>query len=163
MVKTRKNNKNMRRKQRGGVAFAKASGPVGKPWDGSNVKSWPGVSKPSQSNYLKLNTYENDPVGYIESTRNQKGGKAKKYMKKSCKKGKKSQRKNARKTMNKMKKVNKKNKTHKQKGGRRDSMIPQDLVNIGRNVEFSINELINNWQGKLPPMSPSPVVQPLAV
>lgn len=49
----------------------------------------------------------------------------------------------------------------KKRGGRRDSILPQELVNLYRGGENSLQRFVANFQGLQEPVSPMPAVQSL--
>jgi hypothetical protein len=102
---------------------------VGQSW-GSSVSKWPGVDGVSDNrNYYTLNEYYQDPKMMIV------GGKKKKQTRK-----KRTFRSNTRK--------------NKKKGG--STIVPQDLINFGRNIGYSINSTYNTLRGVDAPTNPLP-------
>lgn len=153
----------------GGHGLPPVAGPtVGAPW-GANVNQWPGVAGiDGQTNYLKLNNYDYDvqTQGIIQegsqitigggkrrkkgggkcninpydvnptipngSNATYYGGKKRKHTKKGGRKG----------------------KTRTKKGG--FSIIPQDLVNMGRTFTYGIGSAYNSLNGYPQPVNPLP-------
>lgn len=142
-----KHRKTMRKKMRGGVAFSPASYPVGNSWNSGDVNSWAGVVRgvSETGNHLPFKGSNVEP--HPESSRNNHNG--------GSKRG------------SRTKYAGYKKRSHRRskrilKGGSRDTLMPQSLVNLGRNLTFGAGDLINTWSGKQPMLSPSPTVQPIA-
>jgi hypothetical protein len=118
--------------QQHGGSFYKPAAPipgpfVGQPWT-TKVDGWPGVNGVgADRNYLEYNLYHKDPQTMMIVN----GGSKRRYTK-----GKKS----------------KKSKRMKKGGG----LIPQDLVNLGRNVSFNIGSAYNALNGYPAPVNPLP-------
>lgn len=131
-----------RKYMRGGVAFSPASYPVGASWQSGDVNSWAGVVNgvSHTGNHLAFKGGLVEP--HPESSSNTQCG--------PCKGG-------SRRRRNKQK-------THKRRlrGGSRTTLMPQSLVNLGRQITFGAGDLINSWSGKQPILSPAPTVQPIA-
>lgn len=155
-----------------------AGGPVGKPFDGGNPDSWPGVegNVSKNGNFYPYNSDKvvDPPV----STPNelQSGGKKRRTRKrhhKKAKKAKKSRR--GRKSMSKRRKskgkkqnskrkhIGKRKSRGKMRGGSTRSYVGQPIRNIFRNAKFGAGELVNNWNGRPTPISydPNPSSQPI--
>lgn len=69
--------------------------------------------------------------------------------------GSRGQKKTKRKTKRK-----RKSKRLRKKGGRRYTLLPQGLVNTGRDVQFGLESVYNGFQGYPSPVNPSPTFQP---
>lgn len=134
--------RSQRKSMRGGVAFSPASYPVGASWQSGDVNSWAGVVKgvSQTGNHLAFKGGLVEP--HPESSSNTQCG--------PCKGGSRRRR--------------HKRKTNKRylRGGSRDTLMPQSLVNLGRQITFGAGDLINSWSGKQPMLSPAPTVQPIA-
>ena len=63
-------------------------------------------------------------------------------------------------TGSKGQKRRRKSKRLRKRGGKRNTLLPQSLVNTGRDVEFNLGEVYNGFQGVPPPVNPSPTYQP---
>lgn len=145
------------RRKRGGVSFSPASYPVGSSWQPNNVGSWAGVLKgvSDTGNHFafKGGIVESHP----ESTPNIESYGGGRRRSRHSRKNKKTSR-------NKRSKHSRKNNSRHKilRGGSRNTLMPQSLVNLGRSVVFGAGELVNSWSGKQAPLSPSPTVQPIA-
>ena len=110
-----------------------ALGTVGQPW---TATEWPGQDGISGNrNFYALNEYNQynpQTVGIVNerSTISLKGGKHKRN-----------------------KKTIKRKRKHSKKGG---TLLPQDLVNVGRNISFQIGKTYNALSGVPPPVNPMP-------
>ena len=103
---------------------------VGSSWT-PQVSGWPGVAGlPGQTNYLKLNEYENgDPQTQgIQFNRD---------------------------TMTPTKGGRGRGRGRNKKGGA-GTLIPQDLVNLGRTLTYGLGSAYNNINGYAQPVSPLP-------
>ncbi|MGI9555099.1 MAG: hypothetical protein ACR2M6_03905 [Vampirovibrionia bacterium] len=131
---------------------------VGPAWDGGDIQKWPGVAGfQGVTNHLAHNNnpFLPDPV---DSSSSRRGGKKKSKAKKSKRKASK----NAKKKSNKSKK---RRTMKKQRGGSRhgNTLIPQQLVNLGRNAEYSIERWWSGLTGSAPPVNPDPSKQPIGM
>ena len=107
---------------------------VGSAWNGS-VGGWPGVNGiGGDRNYLAQNMYYTDPQTMMKL-----GGKRKKQGKKS--------------------KKNKKNKKNGERNG--GGLIPQDLVNLGRDISYNMGSAYNSLNGYPQPVNPAPYMDQL--
>ena len=167
-------------------AITPAGGPVGKPFEGGNPDSWPGVSGDASKNGNHY-SYSKEVVDPPVSTVNQQvGGKKRRTRKrhhKKAKKAKKSRR--GRKSMSKRRKTRGKKRsgkrkhlgkrksrgkkrgrraTRKMRGGSSRDLIGMPIRNGGRAAIFGVQELVNNWNGRPTPISadPNPTNQPLS-
>ena len=167
-------------------AITPASGSVGKPFEGGNPDSWPGVDGNASKNGNFLPYNSDKVVGTPISTSNQIGGKKRRTRKrhhKKAKKAKKSRR--GRKSMSKRRKSRGKKRsgkrkhvgkrksrgkkrsgkrtTKKMRGGSSRDLVGMPLRNAYRNAMFGAGELVNNWNGRPTPISsdPNPSNQPL--
>lgn len=151
---TMRRRKTVRGAMRGGVAFSPASYPVGASWQSGNVDSWAGVVKgvAQTGNHLQFRGGLVEP--HPESSSNTQCGPCKGGSRRRSRKNKsvsKHSRRNRRRLRNKA-----------QRGGARDTLMPQSLVNLGRQITFGAGDLINSWSGKQPMLSPAPTEQPIA-
>ena len=105
---------------------------VGPAWDGGDIQKWPGVAGvQGVTNHLdRIKTFLPDPVN-SSSTR---GGKRKSKSKRKASKKAKKKSKQRKRTMK------------KQRGGSThgNTLLPQQLVNLGRNVEYSLERLFHS-------------------
>ena len=132
------------KKIKGGMVSSPAAGPVGYSWEGGNVDTWPGVSGSTNANIqgaTMSNHFSVSPngivVGGIEPaestvdsrilTPNMNGGKRRKTQKKLKKHGK------------------------KMKGG-----FYQEIVNLGRGIQYGVNGGYYDLVGKNQPLSQNP-------
>ena len=108
-----------------------AVGNIGYPWTG-DINSWPGVAGvDGQSNYLAKNNYLVDPQTSMLSERDGQLGPALLTNTPNLRGGK---------------------KLRKRGGG----LIPQDLVNLGRQVQFNLGSTYNALNGYPLPVNPKP-------
>lgn len=125
----------------GNAGIPYPDGLVGEPWTPSS-ETWPGVNGiPGDSNYYPQNTYNVDPqTAMIATGANPPfsvGGK-------------------------RVRKINIKGKRHskgrkeKQRGGSISNFLPQDLVNLGRQVSFGVGSTYNALTGYPAPVNPQP-------
>ena len=128
---------------------------VGGPWKDDDIETWPGVSGvPGESNYLEYNTnpFLPDPENTsITHNKNMKGGKKVQKSKKSkkMKGGKKAQK-------------SKKSKKIKRGGSHHGStLLPQSIVDLGRNLQYNIEGIYSAFTGSSSPVNPDPMVQPI--
>lgn len=118
--------------QLGGNSFYKPAGPipgpfVGQPW-GAPVKDWPGVNGISNDrNYLAYNTYPTDP----QTAMKLRGGRRKNTKRRRRGRGKRG-------------------------GNALTALIPQDLVNLGRDIGFNTGSAYNALNGYPAPVNPLP-------
>jgi hypothetical protein len=152
---------------------------VGGPWKGDDIETWPGVSGiPGESNYLEYNTnpFLPDPENTsITHNKPMKGGK-KAQKSKKMKGGKKAQK---GKKSKKMKGGMKAQKSKKMKGGMKaqkgkkskkikrggshhgSTLLPQSIVDLGRNLQYNIEGIYSAFTGSSSPVNPDPMVQPI--
>ena len=150
--KHNKTNKKVRgNKVRGGNPFRPVPAPfVGKPW-GPPITDWPGVDGVDGGrNYLAQNMYLNDPQtmmklegGGKQRVKTRRAKRGRKTFKKTYHYGKKNIKRNTR--INTYKK-------HKRGGG----LVPQDLVNLGRDFAFHAKSAYNTINGYPLPVNPAP-------
>ena len=142
---------------------------VGEPWTPGNIEGWPGVAGvDGVTNYFKNNEMPNlpDSISTINHYNNYyNGGKRKKHMKGKSKKHMKSKVKKHMKKRNtrKHKKSMKRTKRRGLKGGKHhgSTIMPQPLVNLGREVGFSGENFFNTFVGRQAPVDPNPTIQPI--
>ena len=121
-------------KMKGGMISSPASGPVGYPWDGGNIGSWPGAQASNgldtngmtMSNHLPLSK-DGIVVGGINVARSSSDDQLLKGGRKMKRKGK------------------------DQKGG-----FFQEIVNLGRGIQDNVNGGYFNLMGKTQPISQNP-------
>lgn len=130
---------------RGGAAYP--NGLLGDSWKGS-TDGWPGVDGiQGNRNHLPLNEYKTDISRKMESIGAEypfTGGKRRRNRRRNNK------------SKNNKTKNNKNNKTKKQKGGALSNLMTQDLINLGRNFQFSMNSSYNMMKGLPEPVDPTP-------
>jgi hypothetical protein len=157
---------------------------VGEDWNGGDIESWPGISgnASSHGNYYKFKggvvephpeSSTNNHIGgrsHRRSNRRIKHRRSRSHKRSRTHRNKRSRRhhkqtrcmkkdKNSRHTSRHTKRRrHTHHKQYKQKGG---GFITQPFVNLGRNIVFGAEELISGWNGKQPPLSPSPTIQPI--
>jgi len=130
------NSMQMDKMQMGGNHFYKPAAPipgpfVGESWDPPSSK-WPGVDGMSNNrNYLAYNNYPTDP----QTAMRLEGG--------SRSRSKRSNRRS-----------NKRTKSRSKRGG--FAFIPQDLVNLGRDVGYNLGSAYNGLNGYPAPVNPLP-------
>jgi hypothetical protein len=127
---------------KGGTNLPYPNGLLGKAWTPA-ISGWPGIDGISMDrNHLGYNTYDNDvsrqmrDVGANPPYTYLKGGKRRNTYKRSDKKNK-----------NKSK-----SKTKTLKGG----FLGQDLINVGRQVQYGIGSAYNGIRGYTSPVNPLP-------
>lgn len=120
------------------------NGLIGDAWGGS-VSKWPGVDGVDGGrNYLAPNMYKVDPQtqGVINERAVQMGGRKCRCGGRKCKCGSRKNRYIA------------KNRSRYSK--RAGGLLPQDLVNLGRNMAFGLGSSFNTVRGYAAPVNPSP-------
>ena len=132
---------------KGGSSLPYPNGLLGDAWTPS-ISGWPGIDGISMDrNHLGYNTYDNDvsrqmlDVGANPPYTYLKGGKRRNTYKRS--KNNKTQNAN---------KNNKKRKRKTQKGG----FLGQDLINVGRQIQYGIGSAYNGIRGFTSPVNPLP-------
>ena len=127
---------------KGGASLPYPNGLLGKAWTPS-ISGWPGVDGVSMGrNHLGYNTYDNDVsrqmrnVGANPPFTYLKGGKRHKTSNKN----------------NRSKNNKRKSKT--QKGG--INFLGQDLINVGRQLQYGVGSAYNGIRGYTSPVSPLP-------
>lgn len=141
----------------GGVVSSPSAGPVGQPWVGHDESSW------GQGNHYPYHAGNLEALPVI-SQAEQSGGRRRRRRKTKRTRTRKSKRTRSgsrTRTRTRTRSTGRRRR-HVQRGGGRSTLIPQPLVNLARNVEFGMQSGMNLHQGKPPPMSPSPIVQPIA-
>jgi len=133
--------------QKGGASLPYPNGLLGKAWTPS-ISGWPGVDGVSMGrNHLGYNTYDNDVsrqmrnVGANPPFTYLKGGKRHK----TSNKNKRSKNKRSKNT---------KRKSKTQKGG--INFLGQDLINVGRQIQYGVGSAYNGIRGYTSPVSPLP-------
>ena len=139
---------------------------VGGPWTPGNIEGWPGVAGvDGVPNHLEHNKNPFLPDPMPTSNHHYNGGKRKKHMKGKSKKHMKGKSKKHMKKRNtrKHKKSMKRTKRRGLKGGKHhgSTIIPQPLVNLGREVGFSGENFYNTFVGRQAPVDPNPTIQPI--
>lgn len=122
----------------GGIPYP--NGLVGKAWT-PNSSSWPGVDNiPGDGNHFTLNKYNNDISRQMIDV-----GASPPF------------------TIGGGKRKNRKNRSNKrQKGGVMSNLISQDLINLGRQSQFSLGSAYNGLFGYKQPVNPMPWKDQLA-
>jgi hypothetical protein len=117
------------------------NGSVGTPWIGKNTQTWPGVDKvPGNSNHFPLNKYSDDVSRQMINT-----GSAPPF---SVGGGRRRKRKNTKKNTKKHRKS--------QKGGIFANTIGQDVLNLGRQINYNLGSSYNAIKGYQAPVNPMP-------
>jgi hypothetical protein len=147
---------------------------VGEPWDGGDIKTWPGVSgTQGVSNHLSQNTNPFLPDPLDTNGIHIKGGgrksiKSRKSNKKSIKKSRKSRKhkksiKKSRKSRKHKKSRKKSRKTFRRsrkiyKGGSHHggTLMPQSLVDLWRDGGYQLEKGYSAITGDNPPVNPNP-------
>ena len=112
-----------------------ALGTVGQPWNATECPGQDGIS--GNRNFYALNEYSQynpQTVGIVNerSTISLKGGKTR------------------------MIKIKRKSRKHGKKSKKGGSLLPQDLVNVGRNISFQMGKTYNALSGVPSPVNPMP-------
>ena len=119
----------------GNAGIPYPDGLVGKPWTPA-ISSWPGVDGISGNrNYIPPNTYNEDisrQMKDLGANPPYLGGRRRK------------------------KRKNKKTKKQRQRGGNFSNFLGQDLINLGRQVQFGFGTTYNALAGYSAPVSPLP-------
>lgn len=163
------------RRLRGGMISSPAAYPQGEAW-GPPVRMWPGVQGDA-SQFGNHYSYNTNVEPWPESTSNTScgpcavGGKRTKRRGKGKSKGTKRKtrrtRRAARRAKGRMSRRSRsrggkgKRQTRARRGGSRDTIIPQELVNGYRSVGHSLQQFAADWQGVSGPASPLPADQTL--
>lgn len=128
----------------GNAGIPYPDGLVGSPTLPGVPSTWPGVGGiPGDNNYYAYNNYRVDPQLEIIATGANPpfslvGGRKTRKQKQHSKKGKQNKHK------------------HKQKGGDLTGILPQDLVNLGRQFQFGVGSAYNALTGYPAPVNPQP-------
>ena len=136
--------------------FKPAVAKVGGPWDGSNPETWPGVEgKAGVTNHYahNINPFLPDPESTPLTHYNPETPKA------GMSGGRKRK---GKPTKSKGKPTKGKGKTSKRGGGSHgNTIVPQPVVNLGRNVVYQGENFWNALVGNAPAVDPDPMVQPI--
>ena len=177
MAKGRKHTKrsSRARRLRGGMISSPAAYPQGEAW-GPSVRTWPGVQG-NASEFGNHYSYNTDVEPWPESTSNTScgpcatGGKRTKRRGKGKGKGTKRKARRTRRTTKRSR--SKTSRRHRarlgrgkrhsktRRGGSRDTIMPQELVNGYRGALNGLQSFAANWQGIPEPASPMPADQTL--
>ena len=134
---------------------------VGPAWDGGNLERWPGVAGVAgQTNHLAQNTnpFLPDPKNTSSNRDNLVGGrKSRRHTRKS--------RKHTRKSRKHTRKSRRHSHKRKFRGGSKhgNTLFPQSLVNLGRNMQFNAESTWSSFTGAQQPVNPDPLVQPIGL
>jgi len=138
--------------QKGGASLPYPNGLLGNAWTPS-ISGWPGVDGISMDrNHLGYNTYNNDisrqmrNVGANPPFTYLKGGKRRKTANKRSK--------NKRSKNKRSKNKNNKRKSKSQKAG--NNFLGQDLINVGRQLQYGVGSAYNGIRGYTAPVNPLP-------
>jgi len=131
-------------------------GLVGKPWTPA-IGGWPGVDQiAGDRNYLDYNQYKVDPQTALISVGANRpflfGGKSSKKGRKGGKWGKGGKERKGRKEGKG--KRGKRSKT--MKGGALSNLLPQDFLNLGRQIQYNMGSAYNAINGYAQPVNPMP-------
>lgn len=128
----------------GGWNSGRSNPNVGYPWAGGDVKTWPGVSGTLKgatvANHFPVSKYGVPAGGFDPPMLSNPGLLPGEGVPRGGGKRKKT-RKHKR----------------KQKGG---GLIPQQLINLGRDIGYQAHSFFNDFRGTTAPVNPSPTVQP---
>ena len=129
-IRGKKKTKARRRRRYKGGSMLLPNKPVGYPFEGGVVDTWPGVNAAkgiSSHGMTFSNYYPLSPDGGAVGGLDPYWG------------------------------------TANQNGGKRSTLLPQNLVNLGRNIVAEPTKMINAWKGEPLPVSvnPSPTNQPI--
>ena len=141
---------------------------VGPAWEGSDIEKWPRVAGVAgQTNHLahNVNPFLPDPIDSSSAHDNLAGGKKtrkKRYTRNSVKKSKRKRGKKTNKRVTKKRSV-RKYKKHRGGGHHGNTLLPQSLVNLGRNTQYNVEGWWNAFTGSNGPVDPDPSIQPIGL
>lgn len=148
---------------------------VGPAWEGGDIEKWPGVGGiAGQTNHLaqNLNPFLPDPRntsltsgGKRSRSRHSKSKRRNTKMKRRHTKMKRRHTKSKRRRTRGHKKRHHTRKTRRYRGGSKhgSTLLPQSLVNLGRNMHFNAESSWRSFTGGQQPVNPSPLVQPIGM
>jgi hypothetical protein len=164
---------------------------VGPAWEGGDIEKWPGVAGVAgQTNHLaqNLDPFLPDPENTSSNMENQKmsGGKRSRHHrrrtskhKSKSKRGRHTKSKRGRHTKSKRGRhtKSKRGRHTKSKRGRHTkskrryrggskhgrTLLPQSLVNLGRNLQYNGKSTWSSFMGEQQPVNPDPLVQPIGM
>ena len=147
---------------------------VGPPWEGGDIEKWPGVGgKAGETNHLaqNLNPGLPDPENTNSNSENQKmsGGKRSRRHRRRSHKKRRHTKSKRRHTKSKRRHTKSKRrhtrKTRKYRGGSKHggTLIPQSLLNLGRNIQYNAESTWSSFTGAQQPVNPSPLDQPIGM
>lgn len=141
---------------------------VGPAWDGGDIEKWPGVDgRASITNHLAYNNnpFLPDPIDSSSARDNLVGGKKTRKGRNTRKGVKKSKGKRMKRTNKPITKKRRVRKYKKQRGGGHHgkTLLPQSLVNLGRNTQYNVEGWWNAFTGSQGPVDPDPSVQPIGL
>ena len=159
---------------------------VGPAWEGGDIEKWPGVGGvPGQTNHLAKNNdpFLPDPENTSSNMENQgmtggkrsRGRRGRSHKKRRHTKSKRRHTKSKRRhtkskrrhTKSKRRHTKSKRrhtrKTRKYRGGSKHgrTLLPQSLVNLGRNIQYNAESTWSSFTGAQQPVNPDPLVQPI--
>lgn len=149
---------------------------VGPPWKGGDIERWPGVAGVAgQTNHLAQNLKPDlpDPENTNSNSENLKmiGGKrSRRHRRRSHKKRRHTKSKRRltrahRKRRHTKGKRRHTRKTRRYRGGSKHggTLIPQSLLNLGRNMQYNAESTWSSFAGDQQPVNPDPLVQPIGM
>jgi hypothetical protein len=138
---------------------------VGPAWEGGNIEKWPGVAGVAgQTNHLaqNLDPFLPDP----ENTSSMRGGKRRyrrSYKKRRHTKSKRRHTKSKRRHTKSKRRHNKKTRKYRGGSGHGNTLMPQPLVNLGRNIRYNAESNWSSFTGGQQPVNPDPLIQPIGM
>jgi hypothetical protein len=147
---------------------------VGPAWEGGDIEKWPGVGGVSgQTNHLaqNLDPFLPDPENTSSNMENQgmTGGKRSRRRRGRSHKKRRHTKSKRRHTKSKRRHTKSKRrhtrKTRKYRGGSKHgrTLLPQSLVNLGRNMQYNAESTWSSFTGAQQPVNPDPLVQPIGM
>lgn len=143
---------------------------VGPPWNGGDMNRWPGVGGVAGvTNHLAHNTnpFLPDPENSNSTLENKMvgGRKTKRKRGKKTRKYSVSRKHHMKKTRRKRPTKKRRHRSRRHRGGSHhgNTLMPQSLVNLGRNMQYNVQNSWNAFTGSKSPVNPDPQVQPIGL
>lgn len=146
---------------------------VGPAWNGGDINRWPGVGGVANiTNHLGYNNdpFLPDPENSNSTLENKMvGGKRARRTKKTRRKKSRnhsaSRKHHLKKSRKKPPTKKRRHRTRRYRGGSHhgNTLMPQSLVNLGRNMQYNIQNSWSAFTGAQPPVNPDPQVQPIGL
>ena len=148
---------------------------VGPAWEGGNIEMWPGVAGvPHQTNHLaqNKNPFLPDPENTSSNMENHgmTGGKRSRRRRSTKRKQRHGKSKRRLTRVHKKRRQGKSKRrysrrTRKHRGGSKHgrTLLPQSLVNLGRNMQYNAESTWSSFTGAQQPVNPYPLVQPIGM